>query len=79
MEAITMDGVREYAEGYKVKLNIDSDRGRVVVVALNEAGYSRTLVDLMDLLDWIQNHPQILANLNSPPNHPNSPEAEERP
>jgi hypothetical protein len=61
MTATPMFGVREYADGEGVKLDVN-EHGRTVVVALNEGGYNRTEVDLLDLIDWLRaNRPDLLA------------------
>ncbi len=52
MEAIVLHGVEEYAEGMDVKLKKNSF-GSVVIVALNEAGYNSTEVDLGQLLEAV--------------------------
>ena len=49
-----MVGVIEYAEGMDVKLGYD--KGRPVIVASNEAGYSSTFVDLIQVLEWVRNN-----------------------
>jgi hypothetical protein len=53
MKKIVMEGVREYCEEMDVKLG-KGDNGRLVIVALNEAGYNSTEVDLLDLLEWLK-------------------------
>jgi hypothetical protein len=55
-----MVSVTEYGEGMDVKLGYD--KGRPVIVASNEAGYSSTFVDLIQLLEWVQdNMPELLV------------------
>ena len=55
-----MVGVTEYGEGMDVKLGYD--KGRTVIVASNEAGYSSTFVDLIQLLEWVRdNMPELLV------------------
>lgn len=44
-----LDGVREYAEGWPVKL-MTNDMGRLVVIAVNEGGQNCVEIDLSDLL-----------------------------
>lgn len=67
-----MDDVREYAEGFAVKLVAlpgSTDKystvpqgGRLVVQALNEGGYNCTQVDLLDMIKWVRKHrPELLA------------------
>jgi hypothetical protein len=46
---ITMNGVTEYNEGMEVSLS-ETD-GKLVIKALNEAGYNSTEVDLLQLLE----------------------------
>jgi hypothetical protein len=61
---ITMEGVREYAEGYDVELVVAGDRtyegdpepGRVVIRAYNEAKHNSTWIDLEQLLSWLAAH-----------------------
>ena len=69
-EEIEMAGVREYAEGYEVKLVTSTgyyngahiDGGRLAVRALNEAGHNCTEVDLLDLIAWVKaNRPELLS------------------
>ncbi len=58
-ESGVLEGVREYAEGYEVKIDYVGDRP--VVAAMCKAGYDRTLVDLLDLLEWVKaNKPELL-------------------
>lgn len=53
-----MEGVTEYAEGLDVKLSVN--KGRFVVDATNEGGYSGTDVDLVQLLEWVnKNMPEL--------------------
>ena len=68
-----MNGVTEYAEGYEVRLvettgaydGISKERpgaGRLVILALNEAGHNCTEVDLLELLAWVKAHrPDLMA------------------
>ena len=68
-----MSGVTEYAEGYEVRLvetagayvglnKPNEGAGRLVVKALNEAGYNCTEVDLLELLAWVKaNRPDLMA------------------
>lgn len=57
----TLEGVREYAEEYPVKIGYDQDEHRIVIKAINEGGYNCTLVDLIDLIDWIKkNRPELI-------------------
>lgn len=58
----TMQGVREYSEGYQVELWLYD--GRLVIRAYNEASYNETNVDVGDLLEWLRLGPdgqQILG------------------
>jgi hypothetical protein len=53
-----MEGVTEYAEGLDVRLSVN--KGRFVVDATNEGGYSGTDVDLVQLLEWVsKNMPEL--------------------
>ena len=68
-----MDGVTEYAEGYGVRLvettgtyvgigQRHEGAGRLIVRALNEAGYNCTEIDLLQLLEWVKaNRPDLMA------------------
>jgi hypothetical protein len=66
---VQMLGVREYAEGMMVELDIsDTDSqqaGRLVIRAKNECGHNCTEVDLLDLLNWIQANRQDLLPSNA--------------
>lgn len=48
----TLDGVREYSEGWDVEL-WRSREGRLIVRAYNEGHNNYTNVDLIDLLRWL--------------------------
>ena len=62
-----MVGVTEYDEGLDVKLTYVNDRP--VIWAANEAGYCSTLVDLIELLEWVKvNTPELMPS--SVPQHP---------
>ena len=62
-----MVGVTEYEEGLDVKLTYVKDR--FVIWAANEAGYCSTLVDLIELLEWVKvNMPELMPS--SVPPHP---------
>ena len=61
-----MVGVTEYEEGLDVKLTYVKDRP--VIWAANEAGYCSTLVDLIELLEWVKvNMPELMPS--SVPQH----------
>jgi len=49
-----MIGVREYGEKYPVRLELE--KGRLAVVAVNEAGHNCTSVDLLDILYWVKKY-----------------------
>jgi hypothetical protein len=49
-----MNRVREYAEGYTVELWKEYDTGRFLIVARNENGQNDTMVDLVDVLNWLR-------------------------
>jgi hypothetical protein len=51
-EAVPMDGVREYCEGYAVRLSVED--GRLTVQASNEGGHNSTEVDLLDVIGWLR-------------------------
>ena len=54
-----MENVREYNEEFEVKLS--PENGRLCIIAINEAGFKSTRVDLLDLLDWLHsNLPELL-------------------
>jgi hypothetical protein len=58
----TMDGVTEYEEGMEVKLSYVDERP--VILALNEAGYNSTSVDLVQVLEWAhKNMPEVYATI----------------
>lgn len=58
-DGVPMEGVREYAEEMPVYLTEGPDGPRVT--ALNEAGYNRTDVDIVDLIRWLKaNRPELL-------------------
>lgn len=71
---VSLEGVREWGEGYVVSLvSTETDeevRGfgppqdespRLCVEALNEGGHNVTRVDLLDLLRWVREHrPDLL-------------------
>ena len=62
-----MVGVTEYDEGLDVKLTYVKDRP--AIWAANEAGYCSTLVDLIELLEWVKvNMPELMPS--SPLPHP---------
>jgi hypothetical protein len=75
MEAIKMDGVKEYAEGMIVELTqttgiyesaIPKEQrdgyGRWVIRAKNEGGYNCTEVDVFQLVQWLKsNRPDMIA------------------
>ena len=53
-----MVGVTEYGEGSEVQLRYEN--GRPVIFSSNEAGYNSTLVDLIQLLEWVnENMPEF--------------------
>jgi hypothetical protein len=61
-----MVGVTEYEEGLDVKLTYVKDRP--VIWAANEAGYCSTLVDLIELLEWVKvNMPELMPSSALPP------------
>lgn len=49
-----MTGVREYAEEFPVELWMDEEVGRLVIVALNQAGYDGVAIDFADLVAWMR-------------------------
>ena len=49
-----MFSVREHMEGYPVELYRDKKSGRLVIKAFNEGGSNATLVDLLDLVEWLK-------------------------
>jgi hypothetical protein len=48
---LVMKGVREYAEKMDVELQYVDDR--YVIYAVNEGGHNCTMVDLLDVLEWV--------------------------
>jgi hypothetical protein len=59
IEAIIMEGVKEYAEEMDVRLG--ARNGRLTIDARNEGGHNGTDVDLVQLLLWVQkNLPELL-------------------
>ena len=63
----TLEGVREYAEGFPVELWRDGKNGRLVIRAWNEAQCNCTDVDLWDLMDWLSSGPQVIVPSASEP------------
>jgi hypothetical protein len=58
-----MQGVTDYEEGMDVQLVYE--KGRPVVLAMNEAGHCCTRVDLIQLLEWVRdNMPELLKERN---------------
>ena len=53
-----INGVREYTEGYPVELVRDPRSGRLSILAKNEGGNNETLVDLLDVVDWLRSGPR---------------------
>jgi hypothetical protein len=51
---LTISGAREYSEGYPVELVREPKTGRMSILARNEGGNNVTLVDLWDVIDWLQ-------------------------
>lgn len=50
--------------GYDDKpIELHRHNGRLVIVAYNQGGYDCTEVDLGNLLEWLNRHPAILAEL----------------
>ncbi len=76
-EAVEMIGVREYAEGYPVRLTPMSAIGeledpryrpsaaegrRWVISATNEGGHNGVSIDLAELVAWLRTHrPELLS------------------
>jgi hypothetical protein len=48
----TMEGVREYAEGYPVELLWDEERNRYIIYAQNQGGYDCVQIDFADLISF---------------------------
>jgi hypothetical protein len=55
-----LKGVREYQEEDEVELAHENRTNRLVIVAYNEGRCNCTKVDLLDLLEWVENHPKIV-------------------
>lgn len=58
-QGIVMQGVREYAEEFDVKLAPNGPGGCLVIEATNEGGCNGTQVDLLDLLAWVRQHEEL--------------------
>lgn len=57
---MTLEEIREYAEGYPVDI-LQLRNGRWCVQAHNQSGHDATQVDLVDLVRWLHEHrPDIL-------------------
>jgi len=54
---IVMEGVRECCEAYPVELVHSPASGRLYLRAKNEGGNNITMVDLYDVLAWLQRGP----------------------
>lgn len=63
---IEMTGVREWSngnfgEGVGYPVCLCEEKGRLVINAYNPGGYDDTMVDLLDLIEWLkQNKPELL-------------------
>ena len=57
-----MAGVREYAEDMDVEL-MRTDDGRLAIQAYNECGFNITQVDLLDVLQWAEQHKELIKEL----------------
>lgn len=51
--------VREHVEEMPVVLTVRNNR--LVIKALNEAGYNCTCIDLLELIEWIANDNGLIA------------------
>ena len=49
-----LDGVQDHSEGLDVEIIIHEKTNRLVIKAYNEGGYNHTMVDLIQLLDWVE-------------------------
>lgn len=61
LKVVTMQGVREYSEGYVVELCKNESNGRLVIRALNEGRNAETLVDVLDVLNWVNCNPAAVG------------------
>lgn len=61
-----MEGVKEYVEEMDVELVDEDESKRLVIYARNEGGQSCTLVDLVQLLEWVyKNMPELITGLGN--------------
>lgn len=59
--------IRDHNEGLEVEIEekLVGDTKRLVIVALNQAGYDATEVDLLDVIEWVrENKPELLEVKN---------------
>jgi hypothetical protein len=67
-KTLPMPGVREYAGGFEVEIVMSS--GRPAVRAYNEGGFNCTVIDLLDLMAWLNNyHAEIMQFLHAGEEH----------
>lgn len=52
--AIKMEGVTEYCEGYPVELDTFEDGGPLCIVGTNEGGHNGTYINVQELIDWLK-------------------------
>lgn len=59
MNIIHKTNIHEYTEGADVEIEEADDA--LLIIATNEGGYNRTVVDAKDVLDWlIKNKPELI-------------------
>lgn len=53
--------IKEYSEEMTVKIGMEQETKRPIIVAWNEGGNNRTEVDLIDVIRWVkENRPELL-------------------
>lgn len=54
MNVIYNTNIREYTEGSNVIIQESDDK--LLIIASNQGGYDKTVVDVKDVLDWFRKH-----------------------
>ena len=69
---IELEGVMEYNDQFPVQVEQElgtseeyggPKKGTITLKALNEGGYNSTVVDFFQLVDWIDNHRDLIEQL----------------